>query len=176
MSNRKSIQNTYFGIYEGVASEHPDLEGQDAFKERAEKILAQRKKNRENARNPEVQRAKRAAAFFTQSKIKPKVNKERYEIEVDETYKIEEENDHEYSMARSELSTILSAAKRLRRKMKGEGNIEAWVQSKITKAADYLDSAADYVDSGEMKVNEEKMSPSDIKREEELKKNMMSLE
>ena len=59
--------------------------------------------------------------------------------------------DHEHSMARSELSTIVSAAKRLRKKMKGEGNVEAWVQSKITKAADYLDSAADYVDSGEMK-------------------------
>ena len=59
--------------------------------------------------------------------------------------------DHEYSMARSELSTIVSAAKRLRGKLKGEGNIEAWVQSKITKAADYLDTAADYVDSGEMK-------------------------
>ena len=59
--------------------------------------------------------------------------------------------DHEYSMARSELSTIIAAAKRIRKKMKGEGNIEAWVQSKITKAADYLDSAADYVDSGEMK-------------------------
>jgi hypothetical protein len=60
------------------------------------------------------------------------------------------EYDHEHSMARSELSTIVSAAKRLRKKVKGEGNIEAWVQSKITKAADYLDSAADYVDSGEM--------------------------
>jgi len=60
--------------------------------------------------------------------------------------------DHEYSMARSELSTVMNAAKRLRKKMKkGEGEIEAWVQSKITKAADYLDSAADYVDSGEMK-------------------------
>jgi len=60
--------------------------------------------------------------------------------------------DHEYSMARSELSTIISAAKRLRNKMKkGEGEIEAWVQSKITKAADYIDTAADYVDSGEMK-------------------------
>jgi uncharacterized membrane protein (UPF0127 family)/uncharacterized protein YdhG (YjbR/CyaY superfamily) len=60
--------------------------------------------------------------------------------------------DHEYSMARSELSTVMSAAKRLKKKMKnGEGEIEAWVQSKITKAADYLDSAADYVDSGEMK-------------------------
>ena len=63
-----------------------------------------------------------------------------------------ESYDHEHSMARSELSTIIAAAKRLRKKMKGEGNIEAWVQSKITKAADYLDSAADYVDSGEMKV------------------------
>ncbi len=63
-----------------------------------------------------------------------------------------ESYDHEHSMARSELSTIISAAKRLRKKMKGEGNIEAWVQSKITKAADYLDSAADYVDSGEMKA------------------------
>ncbi len=62
-----------------------------------------------------------------------------------------ESYDHEYSMARSELSTIISAAKRLRKKMKkGEGNIEAWVQSKITKAADYIDAAADYVDSGEM--------------------------
>jgi uncharacterized membrane protein (UPF0127 family) len=61
-----------------------------------------------------------------------------------------EKKDHEYSMARSQLATVMSAAKRLRAKMKGEGEIEAWVQSKITKAADYLDSAADYVDSGEM--------------------------
>jgi hypothetical protein len=67
-------------------------------------------------------------------------------------YAFPESYDHEYSMARSELSTIISAAKRLQKKMKkGEGNIEAWVQSKITKAADYIDAAADYVDSGEMK-------------------------
>ena len=66
-----------------------------------------------------------------------------------------EEKDHEYSMARSELATIISAAKRLKKKMgKGEGNIEAWVQSKITKAADYIDTAADYVESGEHKVDE----------------------
>ena len=62
------------------------------------------------------------------------------------------EPDHEYSMARSELSTIISAAKRLRGKLNGEGNIEAWVQSKITKAADYIDAAADYLDSGEHNV------------------------
>jgi hypothetical protein len=45
----------------------------------------------------------------------------------------------------------MNAVKRLQKKMgKGEGNVEAWVQSKITKAADYLDTAADYVASGEM--------------------------
>ena len=66
-----------------------------------------------------------------------------------------EEKDHEYSMARSELSTVMNAARRLKKKMKGEGNIEAWVQSKITKAADYIDTAADYVDSRESKVNED---------------------
>jgi len=59
--------------------------------------------------------------------------------------------DHEYSMARSELKTITSAVKRLQAKVsKGEGDLEAWVQSKITKAADYIDTAADYVNSGEM--------------------------
>ena len=58
-----------------------------------------------------------------------------------------EKKDHEYSMARSELKTLKNAAKRLEKTMgkKGEGNLEAWVQSKITKAADYIDTAADYV-------------------------------
>ncbi len=80
-----------------------------------------------------------------------------------------EAKDHEHSMARSELATIEKAVKRLKSKMKGEGNIEAWVQSKITKAADYIDSAADYLDSGEHDVGEawkmpEKIDPSDIRK------------
>ncbi len=59
--------------------------------------------------------------------------------------------DHEYSMIRSELETLMNAAERLKAKVeRGEGSIEAWVQSKITKAADYIDTAADYVASGEM--------------------------
>jgi hypothetical protein len=59
--------------------------------------------------------------------------------------------DEEYSMARSELNTIVDAVRRLKAKVEnGEGNLEAWVQSKITKAADYIDTAADYVAGGEM--------------------------
>lgn len=65
------------------------------------------------------------------------------------TKKIREEKDHEHSMARSELHKIDNALKILRNKLKGEGNIEAWVQSKITRAADYLDAASNYIDSGE---------------------------
>jgi hypothetical protein len=47
----------------------------------------------------------------------------------------------------SQLATMKNAANRLEKKMgkKGEGNLKAWVQSKLTKAADYADTAADYV-------------------------------
>jgi hypothetical protein len=63
----------------------------------------------------------------------------------------ETKKDHEYSMARSQLKTIKNATKRLEKKMgkSGEGNLEAWVQSKITKSADYIDTAADYVTNEE---------------------------
>jgi hypothetical protein len=62
--------------------------------------------------------------------------------------------DHEYSMARSELDTLVKAAERIKKKVgKGEGSLEAWVQSKITKAADYIDTAADYLGSDE-KIDE----------------------
>lgn len=78
-------------------------------------------------------------------------NQLKYNIATVHPGNMPEGYDHEYSMARSEISTIISAAKRLKKKIgKGEGSLEAWVQSKITKAADYIDTAADYVDSGEM--------------------------
>jgi hypothetical protein len=57
--------------------------------------------------------------------------------------------DEEFSMARGELKTAKSAIERLMRHLKGEGNLEAWVQSKITKASEYLDTVADHMDSGE---------------------------
>lgn len=61
----------------------------------------------------------------------------------------EEEKDEEFSMARGEINTIMSAAKRILDKLQGEGELEAWVQSKITKAEDYLNSVADHLEGGE---------------------------
>lgn len=63
----------------------------------------------------------------------------------------EVKKDHEFSMARSQLKTLKNAANRLQKKMgkRGEGELKAWVQSKITKATDYIDTAADYVTNEE---------------------------
>jgi Domain of unknown function (DUF6321)/Protein of unknown function (DUF5661) len=92
--------------------------------------------------------------YWDMFSIPSKLNKE-YHPNSPHPGNFPESYDHEYSMARSELETIISAAKRMKKKIgKGEGNLEAWVQSKITKAADYIDTAADYVDSGQGKVDE----------------------
>ena len=64
------------------------------------------------------------------------------------------EKDHEFEMDRRQLATVKNASDRLKKKMgkKGEGDLKAWVQSKITKAADYIDTAADYVTNEELEL------------------------
>jgi hypothetical protein len=54
--------------------------------------------------------------------------------------------DEEGGMARNELSTAERAIKSLRGKIKSnKQQLPAWVQSKITKAADHIDTVADYM-------------------------------
>ena len=57
--------------------------------------------------------------------------------------------DFEFSMARGELKTIKRSAERIMKHLDGAGDLEAWVQSKITKANDYLNSVANHMDGGE---------------------------
>ena len=58
----------------------------------------------------------------------------------------EKHGDHEYEMIRRQTDNIMVAAKKIKKKVgEGEGEVKAWVQSKITKASDYLDTAADYM-------------------------------
>src|SRR5210317_1138713 len=73
---------------------------------------------------------------------------------------INEVSDHEVSMARGELEAIADKATQLAGALQGksdEGNpLEAWVQSKITKAKDYINSVSDYLAyDPSMKQNEE---------------------
>ena len=57
------------------------------------------------------------------------------------------EPDFEYEMAKNELSTAMDAIEDLLSILgeDTEGELPAWVQSKITKGVDYLDSVADYM-------------------------------
>jgi len=67
------------------------------------------------------------------------------------------EKDEEGYMARTEMDTIVSAVEKLRKFVKkGDTQLPAWVQSKITKAADYIDTAADYLDSDEISEESDK--------------------
>src|SRR6056300_488193 len=75
---------------------------------------------------------------------------------------VKEQNkkDHEISMARGELEAIADKATQLASALQGksdDGNpLEAWVQSKITKAKDYINSVSDYlIYNPDMKQNEE---------------------
>ena len=89
-------------------------------------------------------------------------------------YVPEEVEDHEISMARGELEAIADKATQLASMLQGksdEGNpLEAWVQSKITKAKDYINSVSDYLMyNPDMKQNEENelkeaISPEQLKR------------
>ena len=87
----------------------------------------------------------------------------RYRQTMSEAYnKVREQDDkdHEVSMARGELEAIADKATQLAGALQGksdEGNpLEAWVQSKITKAKDYINSVSDYLMyNPDMKQNEE---------------------
>ena len=74
----------------------------------------------------------------------------------------EKHSDHEPEMIRNQLKTAKRASKRIKSHTLKKDNFKAWVQSKITKASDYLDTAADYLDSkDDMKEEKKKviMSP-----------------
>jgi hypothetical protein len=74
------------------------------------------------------------------------------------------EYDREGDMAREQLHTAAEAAKELHDILDADENLPEWVQSKITKALDYLDTARDYMkasdaeDGEEMPVSEKAVS------------------
>lgn len=82
--------------------------------------------------------------------INPNINEDHKEIESGK------KKDDEGYMANIEFDSIERAIKSLRKKInKPDAQIPAWVQSKITRAADFIDTAAEYLQSDE-KISEEK--------------------
>ena len=91
---------------------------------------------------------------------------------------VREAPDHEISMARGELKATADKALELVAALEGksdEGNpMEAWVQSKITKAKDYVNSVYDYLMynpkmANEANIDVDNVGKGDTDKEKELK-------
>ena len=58
---------------------------------------------------------------------------------------LKEEVDYEGEMAKSELYRLIKNSQELMQMLDDDTQLEAWVQSKITKAADYISSVSQYL-------------------------------
>ena len=89
--------------------------------------------------------------------------------------------DYEVSMAVGQLRTINEYATKLISILEAKGsdyNIEAWVQSKITTAEDYMNSVGHYMENnpevneariGDRNINQDDVKKGDTEKEKELK-------
>ena len=66
---------------------------------------------------------------------------------------IKEMSDAEGQMAKGELQVMAKKAQELAAMMQDDTQLEAWVQSKITKAKDYISSVHDYMNGNPDKVD-----------------------
>ena len=82
------------------------------------------------------------------------------------------EYDKEGDMAKNQLKTLVRNASDLMKMMGDDDNLPEWVQSKITKAEDYIVSVRDYLQSEKEKMNEEKMTDDEYKERERIVKGM----
>lgn len=66
---------------------------------------------------------------------------------------IDEGVDDEGAMAKSELMAMIKKAQSLASKMSSDKQLDGWVQSKITKAADYINSVHDFLMNNKQEVD-----------------------
>jgi hypothetical protein len=65
------------------------------------------------------------------------------------------EGDYEGEMARNQLKSLILNAEEILKQIGQDDELEAWVQSKITNAADYISTVKDYMAGYEKEQNEE---------------------
>ena len=74
------------------------------------------------------------------------------------------EYDQEGRMAKSDLKTAKDAADELRSILDDDENLPEWVQAKITKAVDYLDTARDYMKDNDVEYTDENVTEATKKK------------
>ena len=91
--------------------------------------------------------------------LKGKGGLKEYEMEHDHMNGLDrDEYDQEGEMARQDLHTMVDAARELHAILGSDENLPEWVQSKITKALDYIDTARDYMQSVDAERSDQPMA------------------
>jgi hypothetical protein len=115
------------------------------------------KKIVEHIINKEYKKAESALEESFHNIVKKKMVEMKKKIAAKMDVLEQEEAGEESSMARSELTAITKDAKTIMSKIKGNKELEAWTQSKITKAADYMNAVADYM-QGDEQIDEQRIN------------------
>ena len=130
MTTRATNEN-FAGNYEGpLYAPHPDLQEKAPPGAKYERMIKHIKKN--------YPKDKEGIAYATAWKHKNKKMKENYD---------KGEYDYEGDMAKTQLKGVVRNAQELHDLLQPADNLPEWVQSKITLAADYIQTAADYMKS-----------------------------
>jgi hypothetical protein len=81
------------------------------------------------------------------------------------------QSDDESDMAHSQLTSVKNNAVKLINMINPDEQLDAWVQSKLTKAQDYLQSVYDYL-NGEETIEEKKLTTAEKEKKEDIVKAM----
>ena len=107
--------------------------------------------------NKEYKKAESALEESFHNIVKKKMVEMKKKIAAKMDVLEQEEAGEESGMARSELTAMTKDAKTIMSKIKGNKELEAWTQSKITKAADYMNAVADYM-QGDEQIDEQRIN------------------
>jgi ribosomal protein L20A (L18A) len=151
-SESDAINQAYMKM--GSASKYTGA-GRDSFKAvREEAEVKEQDVEEDNAFNTAAANAKKAGQshfMFNGKKYKVQMDADTADAltdDVNEDYD-KDEYDEEGEMADNQLDVVHDAAQELQDIIDSDDNLPEWVQSKITKAMDYLDTARDYMKSVE---------------------------
>jgi hypothetical protein len=132
-----------------------DLESKDTTKQLKRRQAMKRFKQTmdEDAYDPGSSVPTPVNIMIPSIKIKPKKPKVDYD-----DVATNEEVDNEGGMAKNELETAERGIKNIKSKIKGpNAKLPAWVQSKISKASDHIDTVSDYMSGEHDPVSEGKI-------------------
>ena len=89
---------------------------------------------------------------------------------------LQQVDDHEGEMARSQLLRLAKYSTKLFNLIKEEEQLESWVQAKITKAADYISAVYHHLEYEETVKSQIESGPRDFKDQikEEVKQSLSS--